>query len=119
MATVLRIEPVLKSCLALRSSGQPRSGRRLAMRAVVQPNRPVVVQPRSLLMMCTRTPTARARTTVASTRRPPLEGKPEQVVAAAPASRHPGQLPMRSTVPSGLPEAPAVGPASLNRRRRR
>jgi hypothetical protein len=118
MATVLRIEPVLKSCQALHSSGQPRSGRRLAMRAVVQPNRPVVVQPRSLLMICTRTPTARARTTV-STRRSPLEGKPKQVVAAAPASSHPGQLPMRSTVPSGLPEAPPVGPASLNRRRRR
>ena len=109
MATVRRIELFLKSCQARHSSAQLRSRPR--------PGKPV--QPGSLLTMSTRTPTARARTTVTSPCRPPLEGKPEQRLAATPASSHHGQLPMQSTAPDGLQEALPAGPASLNRRSRR
>jgi hypothetical protein len=110
IATVRRIELFLKSCQAARqSSGQLRSRAR--------PGKPV--QPGSLLTMSTRTPTARARTTVTSPWRPPLEVKPKQRLAATPASSHHGQLPMQSTVLDGVQEALPVGPVSLNRRSRR
>jgi hypothetical protein len=109
MATVRRIELFLKSCQARHSSGQLRSRPR--------PGKPV--QPGSLLTMSTRTPMDRAGTTVTSPCRPPLEGKPPQRLAAIPASSHHGQLPMQNTAPDGPQEALSVGPASLNRHRRR